>query len=185
MSRGLIRHGHDSSVSDGLRNRVCLRGVGIVRSVFHHASVARPRGKAVLSDYLASVARRPFKPGSLDCCIFMADWIRMVIGRDPIADRRGTYATTREYRKMLHQEGGFVVACDARAKTIGLRETAAPQVGDPMLVSAPVGVRHGKVLRFPTGSICVSDTMRAVVSSDRGLVIAHADYLPTVKAWTF
>lgn len=139
----------------------------------------------MLADYLASVARRPFRPGSLDCCVFMADWILAMTGRDPIADRRGTYATTREYRKMLHAEGGFVVACNARAKAVGLRETSEPRAGDPLLVSAPVGIHHGKVLRFPTGAICVSDTMRAVVSSDRGLVIAHADYLPTVTAWTF
>jgi hypothetical protein len=139
----------------------------------------------MLADYLAAVARRPFRPGALDCCVFMADWILAVTGCDPIADRRGTYSSNREYRKMLREEGGFVTACAARAAAIGLRETDEPKAGDPMLVSAPIAVRHGKILRFPTGSICVSESMRAVISADRGLVIARDDLLPTVKAWTF
>lgn len=138
-----------------------------------------------LADYLRLIAARPFKPGSLDCCIFMADWIFRVTGKDPIADRRGSYSTEREYRQLLRAEGGFVAACGARALAAGLHETEAPKAGDVLLVDAPVAVRSGRVIRFPTGSICVSERMRSVVSSDCGLVIAGIDALPTVKAWTF
>lgn len=140
---------------------------------------------ASLADYLASIACRPFKPGSLDCCIFMADWILRVTGRDPIADQRGNYSTELEYRRLLDAEGGFVAACHARALAVGLHETDKPKAGDVMLVNAPVAVRNGKSVRFPTGSICVSETMRAVVTSDCGLVIAGEEHLPLVKAWAF
>ncbi|MGB3044533.1 MAG: hypothetical protein WBB98_15240 [Xanthobacteraceae bacterium] len=139
----------------------------------------------MLPDYLASIASRSFRPGSLDCAVFMADWIKLVTGVDPIADQRGRYATTDEYRALVGREGGFIEACTVRAARIGLRKTDCPKSGDVMLVRAPVILHHGRVVRMPVGSIGVSATMRAVISSDRGLVIAGADVLPTVKAWTF
>jgi hypothetical protein len=138
-----------------------------------------------LPDYLDEVARRPFKPGSLDCAIFMADWIMRVTGRDPIADKRGAYSTADQYRELLKAEGGIVKACHARALATGLHETDNPKAGDPMLVNAPIEVGERRVIRIPVGAICVSDAMRAVVTIDRGLVIAGADVLPTIRAWTF
>lgn len=115
----------------------------------------------------------------------MADWIRLVSGRDPIADRRGGYVSTEEYRELLRGEGGFVAACTARAVAAGLRETDVPTAGDVMLVRAPVAMANGRIHRLPIGAICVSETMRAVVSIDRGIVIAGNDALPMIKAWTF
>jgi hypothetical protein len=138
-----------------------------------------------LPDYLDEVARRQFQPGSLDCAIFMADWIMQVTGLDPIADKRGAYSTADQYRELLKAEGGIVKACHTRALAVGLNETDNPKAGDPMLVNAPIQVGESRVIRFPVGAICVSETMRAVVTMDRGLVIAGSDVLPTIKAWTF
>jgi hypothetical protein len=53
-----------------------------------------------------------------------------------------------------------------------------------MLVNAPFAVRRGKVLRCPTGSICVGG-LRAVLTGDKGLIVIGPESLPTVKAWTW
>jgi hypothetical protein len=140
---------------------------------------------AVLTDYFASVIARQWGYGTLDCSIFMADWVSERIGIDPMPDRRGNYSTEAEYRKLLKTEGGIIASCISRFTAIGMRETLEPKAGDVMLVSAPFAVRRGQVLRRPTGAICASATHHAVVTGDIGLVIADRGVLPMIRAWTF
>jgi hypothetical protein len=140
---------------------------------------------AVLADYLASLRNRKWRPGILDCGVFMADWAEQVCGADPIADVRGTYATEKQFLRIARSEGGFERACAARLARIGMVETSRPLRGDLMTVLAPYAERHGKIQRRATGAICVSDEMRAVVTSDLGVVIAGNEALPMLRAWTF
>lgn len=137
-----------------------------------------------LSDYLASLRHRRFAPGVLDCGIFMADWVMARCGRDPIADVRGRYGSEREFLKILRREGGFEASCVARLAAVGYRPTAYPESGDLMIVLAPYARRRGKIQRRPTGAICVSDTMRAIVTSDLGIVIADDERLTMLRAWS-
>lgn len=139
----------------------------------------------MLPDYLAAVARRRFRPGELDCAIFMADWAVMMGRCDPIADVRGTYSTERQFRRILQREGGFIAACVARLLKIGMRETTTPAAGGLMCVSAPYAKRRDKIQRRPTGAVAVSSTQWAVVTSDLGLVISDGSGLPMLKAWSF
>jgi hypothetical protein len=139
---------------------------------------------AALAEYLASLRRRRWQPGLLDCGVFMADWIVMICGRDPIADVRGTYSTERQFLRILRREGGFETATAARLAAIGFGEVVAPVPGDIMTVLAPYAARRGKIQRRPTGGICVNKTMRAVITSDLGVVIADEIALPALKAWT-
>lgn len=138
-----------------------------------------------LSDYLASFRNRKWQPGILDCGVFMADWVMKVCGRDPIADVRGMYSTERQFLRIVRSEGGFENACAVRLRAVGFREANSPMPGDIMTVMAPYAVRKGKVQTRPTGAICVSSAMRAVITSDIGVVIAGDDHLPMLKAWTF
>lgn len=137
-----------------------------------------------LAEYLASVRVRRWKIGVLDCSVFMADWVREVTGRDPIADVRGRYSTERQMWKIVRAEGGFEVACAARLAAVGMRETNAPKDGDILTVLAPYAERRGKYQVRPVGSICIGG-MHAVVTPDLGIVFAGNDRLPLVKAWTF
>lgn len=130
----------------------------------------------MLEDYLAHVARN-FR--TLDCCLLMADWLVMQGCPDPMADRRGTYSARGEYQKLLHSEGGLVESCSARFARIGLIPSR-PLRGAAAVVMAPFAVRNGRVFWRPTGAICLSDKLRAVVSS-AGLSIAP---LPVMTAWS-
>jgi hypothetical protein len=138
----------------------------------------------MLSDYLASLTKRKWQPGILDCGVFMADWVVKLCGCDPIADVRGTYSTERQFLRIVRREGGFENACAARLKAVGFRAVRSPSPGDILTVLAPYAVRHGKIQKRPTGAICVSETMRAVITSDLGVVIAGDDRLPKLNAWT-
>jgi hypothetical protein len=138
-----------------------------------------------LADYLASLRHLKWQVGVLDCGVLMADWALKVCGRDPIADIRGAYSSERGFLRIIRREGGFEACCAARLGAIGYVETAAPRAGDLVAVSAPYAERRGKVQRRPTGAIAVSEAMRAVITSDLGIVIAGDDRLPLLKAWTF
>jgi hypothetical protein len=131
-----------------------------------------------LSDYFTDVLRRRFAYGDLDCCTFMADWLMRCGLKDPMADRRGTYTSAKQYRAAIRREGGLVASCQRRFFSIGLRETETASSGDVALVMAPIGVRRsGRIAWAPTGAIAVSDKLRAMVTPDAGLVIARANTL--------
>lgn len=136
-----------------------------------------------LADYLASLRARRWQPGVLDCGVFMADWVMALCGRDPIADVRGSYATEKQFLRIVRHEGGFVASCGARLTRVGFVETLQPRAGDLCAVLAPYASRRGKLQRRPTGAICVDAVRRAVVTSDLGIVIAGEAALPLLKAW--
>jgi hypothetical protein len=134
-----------------------------------------------LADYLASMQRRRWQPGLLDCGIFLADWA-IACGRpDPIADIRGTYDSARGFLRILRREDGFARSCAMRLQWIGAVATSSPAAGDLAVVLAPYAIEGGRIKRRPVGAICVSPTMRAVLTPDLGVVIAG---LPVVSAWT-
>lgn len=135
-----------------------------------------------LAQYLASVGKRRWKVGALDCSVFMADWVREVTGCDPIADVRGKYKTDKQMWKIVRAEGGFEAACAARLAAVGMRETETPDNGDVVVVSAPYTVRCGKIQSRPTGAIHLVGGKSAVLTSDLGLMTWP---LPILKGWTF
>jgi hypothetical protein len=134
-----------------------------------------------LAQYLASVSNVRWKVRDSDCGVFMADWIRELTGRDPIADIRGTYKNERQMLRIIRAEGGFEASCAVRLAAVGMRETDAPKDGDVVNVMAPYAKRRGKVQSRATGGLFVGG-LQAVMTSDMGLVIAP---LPLLKAWTF
>lgn len=138
----------------------------------------------VLSDYLASLAKRTWQPGVLDCGVFMADWVRLICGVDPIADVRGKYSSEREFMRIVRREGGFEESCGARLRAVGMRETFFPSQGAIMTVLAPYAIRRGKIQTRPTGAIAVTSKFRAIITSDLGIVISNPENLPMLKAWT-
>ncbi|MGL3208684.1 DUF6950 family protein [Bradyrhizobium sp. BR 1433] len=145
--------------------------------------------EAMVADYLDGVASQRFGYGVLDCCTLMADWVVRCGWPDPMADRRGGYSTFRQYRAAMRREGWIVRSCSRRFAAIGLSETASPQLGDVCLVTAPVvgrardlrrALRRGRPLTGVTGAIYLAEGLRALVSTNAGLVMAD---LPVLRAW--
>lgn len=125
-----------------------------------------------LADFLASLARRKWEWGKTDCLMILADWFIVKRGFDPVAGWRGTYSTERECLAILQREGGIVALVDKVCQGICER-TDTPKAGDIAVVLAP----------WKAGAICVNETERAVLTVDKGLVIARNEILPLVAAW--
>lgn len=136
-----------------------------------------------LNEYLGSLSRKVWHPGVLDCGVFLADWVRMVWAIDPIADVRGSYTTEAELDQILDGEGGFLKSCSKRLRRAGFVRTMTAEIGYPAVVMAPFAIEGADILKRPTGAICVTTELRAVITSDMGVAIAGNDQLPLVRAF--
>lgn len=60
-----------------------------------------------LSSTLAACANKPFEWGKHDCCMFAADCIKAMTGKDPAKAVRKKYKTEPEAEKIMLDAGGF------------------------------------------------------------------------------
>lgn len=73
---------------------------------------------------------RPFAWGSLDCCLWAADWVLARSGRDPAAPLRGGYWTEAGAGELVRRAGGILALVSQHVAAIGLVEAADPAPGD-------------------------------------------------------
>lgn len=135
---------------------------------------------AALADYLGAIASKPCAYGQLDCAVLMADWVMRCGWPDPMPDRRGTYATERDYRAAVRSEGGLVASCRRRFARCGLAEAAVPGEGDVALVLVPVR-RGSRSVAVPAGGLVMAGGRVALLDWPRGIV---GTQLPVIAAWS-
>lgn len=133
-----------------------------------------------LGDYLGRAGALGFRLGELDCCTFMADWLMRRGFPDVMADRRGAYASAREFRRLLMAEGGLVASCHRRFTSAGLGVTAAARAGDVAVLMLPRAHRAGY---RATGAIAVSPSHFAIVAGGARMVLMRS--AAVVKIWTY
>lgn len=110
----------------------------------------------------------PFAWGSNDCCLWPADAVLAMTGRDPAAAYRGRYATQRGAAVLLKRLGGLTsvgALCGSEIPPL------CAQVGDVGLVSSN-GERDA-------GAVCIGDLWVAVVKNGLGYV----EFMCVRKAW--
>lgn len=114
-----------------------------------------------------------FDWGGNDCCLFPANWVRLVTGIDGGARWRGTYSTEAECAAILERDGGVQGVMGWGAECAGLAPTDSPIRGDVAAVEvfSPSG-------RIEIGAICTGSRWAAI--SHRGLRMLKAQPL---AAW--
>lgn len=60
-----------------------------------------------LNGCIESALTRPFQWGQHDCCLFAADAVAAITGRDPAEDYRGRYASAAQAARLLDRLGGI------------------------------------------------------------------------------
>lgn len=102
---------------------------------------------------------QPFEWGVNDCCLWPADAVLAMTGRDPAASLRGTYASARGAKSALQQVGGLAGAgarCGVEIPPL------FAQIGDVGLVNN-TGERDA-------GAVCIGEQWLAVGRKKMGLV---------------
>ncbi|WP_420604468.1 DUF6950 family protein [Methylobacterium sp.] len=122
-----------------------------------------------LRDHLMLGAASPFVWGARDCSLWVADWIAIETGRDPVARFRGTYSCARSCARALRREGGLPALASRIAVEAGLTETTAPSPGDVGVIET----EHGPFMMLRTGHVWAWKTKT-------GVLFASA---PALRAW--
>jgi hypothetical protein len=90
-----------------------------------------------LAALVAAARARPFEWGTHDCCLWAADAVQALTGRDPAAKWRGTYSTEVGAFRVVLALGGLPVIAALGGTEI---PTALAITGDVGLVRWPDGV---------------------------------------------
>ncbi len=121
-----------------------------------------------LSAYLDRVRRRKFRPGSHDCGLFVAGWVKRLTGVDHGKPYRGRYRSMKRLAELL-AEDGFESHVDYVASLFPEAAPAFAQTGD-------LAVVEGDAL-----GIVASDRV-FVLRPDGGL--GHVSRLKAERAFT-
>ena len=124
---------------------------------------------ACLTAFLAQAEAKRFQPGTWDCCLMVADWVKENTGIDGAAPWRGRYATRIGFLRHLKAGGGVEGVVSRGAAVAGLSETEEPQRGDIGVIDVGQG---------QTGAICLGS--RWVTAGPRGVAVLTG---PHTKAW--
>src|SRR5689334_12941110 len=83
-----------------------------------------------LSEFLPAYALRAWEPGSVDCCLFLAEWAVWLGYRDPAEHLRGTYDSEEGFRRHIEIAGSVVALVGDCADRIGGQPVQIPTCGD-------------------------------------------------------
>ena len=100
----------------------------------------------LLLDYVADAGVRPFRPGSHDCALFAAGWIKFVTGQDLARGWRSRYRSLRGGQKLM-EEAGFRDHIDFAAAHLPEIAPAFAQIGDlAVLQDNAFGIVAGEMI---------------------------------------
>ena len=83
-----------------------------------------------LADFLRAYGEKPWAPGRVDCCLFLAAWAIWLGHRDPAEHLRGVYDGEDGFRAIVNAAGSVVAVVDRCASVIGARRIQQPTCGD-------------------------------------------------------
>jgi hypothetical protein len=84
---------------------------------------------AILNQYLSDIDGKPFVWGNHDCCLFVANYLKMITGVDYAAEYRGKYTTAVGAARALKRHGGGDVLSMMNSKFISIRPSFAQRCG--------------------------------------------------------
>ncbi len=118
-----------------------------------------------LADYFDEVRYKPFAYGTMDCCIFVADGLRVMTGVDLMADFRGRYACEEDITRLVqsHKAKHVIALIRQKLQEAGLckKESAFAARGDVALLDVgalglvTMDARQVCVLHPEQGTHCV------------------------------
>lgn len=109
---------------------------------------------SLLAAFVDAYSRTPFEWGVNDCCLFAADWVRALHGRDVAEAFRGRYATKIGASRLVHKAGGVKALIDATLASSGFSQVD-PRLagrGDIVFSTEAAGVCLGPRILFAGGA---------------------------------
>jgi len=89
-----------------------------------------------LRDVITAHAKKSFKWGEQDCCVFAAECYKAQTGIDPLQQWRGQYSDIRTARRLMVPYGGLRGSLES---VFGEPHKRAPEDGDVLLLDTQLG----------------------------------------------
>lgn len=96
----------------------------------------------ILQEFFRLHAQLPWKPGEVDCCLFLASWAIYLGHRDPAPHLRGTYDSDDGFRSIIHQVGGVVPLVERCVDLIGGTRLQVPVCGAIGVIGSQNNMDH-------------------------------------------
>ena len=84
----------------------------------------------------------PWNPGTVDCCIVLADWAIWLGHPDPAAHLRGAYDSDDGFRSIIDAAGGVVPIVARCVSNIGGVRIARPITGAVGVIGSPHNIQR-------------------------------------------
>ncbi|WP_376776737.1 DUF6950 family protein [Rhizobium laguerreae] len=95
-----------------------------------------------LAAFVADNSSIPWRPGTVDCCMFLASWAMWIGHPDPAGHLRGTYDDDDGFRRIIAAAGGVVPVVESCISSIGGVRIAAPSLGAVAVIGARTNTEH-------------------------------------------
>lgn len=86
--------------------------------------------------------RKPWQPGHVDCCMFLASWAIWLGHRDPAQHLRGAYSTDEGYRAIVASAGSVVPIVEQCMKRINGKRVQQPFCGAIGVIGSASNIHH-------------------------------------------
>ncbi|MCM2455297.1 hypothetical protein HGO37_07870 [Rhizobium sp. CG4] len=93
-----------------------------------------------LADFFRAYERKPWQPGQVDCCLFVASWLIWLGHPDPAQDWRGSYDSDEGFRAIIGKAGGLVPLFEQCAVKIRAKRVQCPSVGDVGVIGSQANI---------------------------------------------
>lgn len=97
---------------------------------------------STLDAFFEANGRKPWRPGTVDCCLFLASWAIWIGHRDPAAHLRGAYDSEAGFREIIASAGGVVQVVERCVSSIGGKPLASPVAGAIGVIGSRVNIEH-------------------------------------------
>lgn len=94
-----------------------------------------------LENFLNHNNARPWQPGSVDCCMVLADWAVWLGHPEPAAHLRDAYDSDEGFRRIIAAHGG-VVPLVASCIPASSKRIQHPSVGDIGVIGSPTNIKR-------------------------------------------
>lgn len=103
--------------------------------------------KSALQLFLAAQSSREWAPGSVDCCLLLADWAIWLGHVDAASHLRGTYSDEAGFQAIIAASQGVVPLVAGCASRINGRLITSPSIGAIGVIGSPhaIGRQWGAI----------------------------------------
>jgi hypothetical protein len=96
----------------------------------------------MLAEFIRAYGEKPWEPGTVDCCLYLAAWAIWLGHSDPARHMRGTYNDETGLRAVVERRGSVVAVVADCAATIGAKRVQQPFYGDIAVIGSATNIHR-------------------------------------------